>query len=363
LISIDEIDDLLNGVYSTLTPAYSYIRLGQSGELLPPSDYTTDATGTSDRSAELKLDAVFSHYHRGGTIILQRIHQFSSAIARLCRHLQLYFGFVSQANAYLTPPESQGFSAHFDTHDVFVVQITGSKKWRIYNTVVPFASPGTVNQVEHRKQYELTREVTVSAGDLLYIPRGLVHEAATSNDESLHLTLGVNPYTLADVIKEAVDSALKHCEPLRRNVSSRFLDGNLDKSKVSEAFLTAVNCLSDSIMCDVIDGKLARSFDTLKPLLPGQLAQVALATRLNNESIVALRDTVKCRLEVAEDGLNLSFHGKSLDLPRFVQMELQQLLTGEDFQVKDLVGELSDNGRLVLVRRLVQEGFIEIRPQ
>jgi hypothetical protein len=116
-------------------------------------------------------------------------------------------------------------------------------------------------------------------------------------------------------------------------------------------------------MCDVIDGKLARSFDTLKPLLPGQLAQVALATRLNNESIVALRDTVKCRLEVAEDGLNLSFHGKSLDLPRFVQMELQQLLTGEDFQVKDLVGELSDNGRLVLVRRLVQEGFIEIRPQ
>jgi hypothetical protein len=44
-------------------------------------------------------------------------------------------------------------------------------------------------------------------------------------------------------------------------------------------------------------------------------------------------------------------------------MELQQLLTGEDFQVKDLVGELSDNGRLVLVRRLVQEGFIEIRPQ
>ena len=36
-------------------------------------------------------------------------------------------------NVYVTPANSVGFVSHFDSHDVFVLQLYGSKNWRVYD--------------------------------------------------------------------------------------------------------------------------------------------------------------------------------------------------------------------------------------
>lgn len=46
--------------------------------------------------------------------------------------LQEYFGCFVGANAYLTPPNSQGFAPHYDDIEAFVLQIEGSKNWKVY---------------------------------------------------------------------------------------------------------------------------------------------------------------------------------------------------------------------------------------
>jgi bifunctional lysine-specific demethylase and histidyl-hydroxylase NO66 len=47
------------------------------------------------------------------------------------------------ANAYLTPPDAQGFEAHFDWMDAFVLQLHGSKRWLIYSQLQQYPSPDT----------------------------------------------------------------------------------------------------------------------------------------------------------------------------------------------------------------------------
>ena len=42
-----------------------------------------------------------------------------------------------QANAYITPPQNRGFDDHYDVHDVFVLQIEGTKRWIIHEPVHP----------------------------------------------------------------------------------------------------------------------------------------------------------------------------------------------------------------------------------
>lgn len=46
--------------------------------------------------------------------------------------LQEYFGCFVGANVYLTPPGSQGFAPHYDDIEAFIMQLEGSKEWRIY---------------------------------------------------------------------------------------------------------------------------------------------------------------------------------------------------------------------------------------
>ena len=52
-------------------------------------------------------------------------------LAALCRAMEKAFSSHFQANVYLSPPNAQGFGTHFDSHDVFVLQVAGSKIWTL----------------------------------------------------------------------------------------------------------------------------------------------------------------------------------------------------------------------------------------
>src|SRR5215469_8498820 len=95
-------------------------------------------------------------------------HRWPPAAA-LCRSLEAVFHCPVHANMYLTPEGAQGFDAHFDTHEVFVLQLEGSKQWRLYGE--PRALPLVDERFNiPRDQLGPVREVELSAGDLLYIP-------------------------------------------------------------------------------------------------------------------------------------------------------------------------------------------------
>ena len=56
--------------------------------------------------------------------------------------------------------------------------------------------------------------------------------------------------------------------------------------------------------------------------------------------------------------IELSFRGKRLQLPDYVELSLHQLAQATRMTVRDISGELDDAGKLVLVQFLVREGFL-----
>ena len=68
--------------------------------------------------------------------MLQALHRVWPPVLQFCQELAGELGHPVQANAYVTPPQNQGFSAHYDVHDVFVLQIAGEKRWRIHPPVL-----------------------------------------------------------------------------------------------------------------------------------------------------------------------------------------------------------------------------------
>jgi hypothetical protein len=93
------------------------------------------------------------------------------------------------------------------------------------------------------------------------------------------------------------------------------------------------------------------------PVLDGQLTQLERLRGLGLETRLERRPTV-----IAEaDGATLRFEGKRLTFPEHVTPDLEFLVTTDaPFTVRDLPGTLNKQGRYVLVRRLVREGFLRI---
>ena len=249
-----------------------------------------------------------------------------------------------QANAYYTPRDSQGLAVHHDTHDVFVLQVAGEKRWLVYEPVFPLPLKRQRYQRELGGPGEAVHDVTLQSGDTLYLPRGWLHEAVTSVTNSLHITVGVNVYTWIDAFKAALADCEQE-EAFRRSVPAE-----------GEGAADLLGPLSARLLPDLVTARRRRRFlATRRPIRGGQLSQMQALRHLGLETELARRPTVLAEL----NGTTLAFEGKRLDFPPHVADELEFIASSEEsFRAADLPGELDEESRLVLVRRLVREGFL-----
>jgi ribosomal protein L16 Arg81 hydroxylase len=324
-------------------------RLVKDGAQVPPSDYTDDIPwrpGSFSQTAS--VERVAAEFAAGATLVLQALHLWSPAVAVYCRGLEMRLGFPVQANAYLTPAAAQGFAVHHDTHDVLVLQVAGRKRWRLYE-------PKLELPLGHQRWSQdlgdvgvPVDELTVEAGDTLYVPRGSPHEAETSHEEALHLTIGLHPPTRMDALRAALESSADDVE-FRRSLAA---DGELPDHLVER--------LVGRLRPEEVARRARRRFVAgRRPILHDQFAQLRGLDQLSIHSPLQRRETVILELEHAAEAVVLVFEGKEVHFPGKAAAAVEAAAEKiGPFTPAELPGPLDEQGRLALVRRLVREGFL-----
>jgi Cupin superfamily protein len=328
-------------------------RVVKEGEKIVLADYAEDIPWSPKPfSGTARVERVAAEFERGATIVLQALQVQHPPLAAFCRELEAELGHPVQANAYYTPASAQGFAVHHDTHDVFCLQVEGEKRWLVYPPVLELPLKNQKYVPEMGAPGEPILDVTMQAGDTLYLPRGWLHQAMTSDAASLHLTVGVNVATWRDAVREALDEAAREDVEFRRGVSP---DG--------EAPEGLLELLASRLTPEAVSGRRRRSFvETRRPVRDDAFDQLRALDDLDLETPLERRATVLADLSV-DDEARLLFEGRELAFPVFVAADLEFLLEiDEPFRAGDLPGPLDDEGRLVLVRRLVREGLLRIRP-
>jgi ribosomal protein L16 Arg81 hydroxylase len=332
LLSAGDVERLLTET-AIRTPAFRLVKAGET-----VAGYTTDLswrpspfTGVAD------VRRVLEEFERGATVVLQGLHHNWLPLARYCRYLESFLGHPVQANAYFTPAGSQGLPVHHDTHEVISLQVAGTKRWLVYDPVLELPLKNQRYRSALGEPGEPVLDLTLAAGDTLYLPRGWLHQALTSADDSLHITVGVNVRRWVDEAHAALDDAESEL-PFRQSIDAEEppalpeLDADAVRLRAREQFVR-----------------------TRRPILDGQLSELRALPSLTTDDELERRDTVIADL----DGTRLVFEGKTLRFPDRLAPELQFLVAAEQpFRASELPGDLDGDGRLVLVRRLVREGFL-----
>ena len=350
LLTLDEVDRVI----TTLGLRYPTITLKNADQSVTPEDYTVQGD-------LIDVAKVYQLFEKGSTITLAYLDTVVETLAALGRNLEREFSFPFQTNVYLTPARAKGAKHHYDSHDVFVLQIAGSKQWTIYGTPVKLPLRGQDFDPLVHERGETTLEFELEAGDCVYIPRGIVHDARSGETTSLHITVGVLHWTWTDLLLEAIAEVSLNDSAFRRAVSPGFARQDFNRERAREIFRELLTRLSAKCELDAILDRFTDEFISLcPPLLRGQLGQLANLDRIALDTVVGARKGVISHVRTNREATTVDCYGREITFPAHAIEAVRFALSNFQFAVCELPDDLDDAGKLTLVRRLIREGLLMV---
>ncbi len=337
LLSLADVDHLLGA--AARRPE---VRLVKEGSPLPAERWS-HARRLGGRLVEDIADPelIFDEFAAGATVVLQGLHLTWPPIGDWCQRLQGEISHPVQANAYVSPAGATGLSTHADDHDVIVLQSVGTKRW----------------DVEGLGQVELFPD------DVLYLPAGTRHSASAQQRVSVHLTLGIPTITRRAAIERALDRS--DDERLRRPLPLGFAHRGASEGlthAMAAALAASTEVLGAFAATELAERERSRALHRRPSRRVSHLRSLAEVEALTASSLVRLRDDRRGSVSsgLADDGRALlRLRDRQLLMPSEMDPAVRALLSGDVHRIDELPG-LDDDDSLVLVRRLVREGVLQI---
>jgi hypothetical protein len=345
LLCFDDVDRLLTST-AIRTPS---VRLAKDGSVLPQSAYTRSGATLAGQPLSGLVDArkVIDLFEDGATVVLQGLHRYWPPLTRLVAELELALGHPCQANAYLTPPGSQGFAVHSDTHDVVVFQTHGSKLWEVH------AAPG--EEAEER-------EVLLEPGLSMYLPTGTPHAARARDTVSLHVTIGINQLTWRTLLDRAVGQAMDGLGADAHLPAGYLEDPDLLVDGLAERVRALADALAGTDVAAVADAQTRTFLERRNANLRGSMVDRMSLDSLAGDTLLRRRPGKPCVLQPDGNRLHLLLGDRRMTVPARITDAVERVRTlsqkGAAFTPGDL--GLDAQSALVLTRRLVREGLLEV---
>lgn len=349
---------------------YPNVRVFLAGEQLPGERFTaTWSYGRETYRRIVDVPKLLDLLGRGATINVLGLERSSAEVMSLSRALEIEAGFPVHTTAFLSPPSAVNVPPHFDMVDVIVVQVHGSKVWSVWRPTreQPLVTDTAGRLYEHGDDVVakdmLIGTYRLRAGDTLYVPRGFLHEATTTDEPSLHLAFGINVHRWIDLLeqaaKEAMASLTENTE-YRKALPVPLASPEAVRAE-AEASIRGMSAELSKGLASGLEHALraadARFLDSRAAARPGQLLDLARLANLALDDILLLRPELAFGIWSEDGRMRLSFHQKRLSLNSDLEPALRYATRGSPFRVGDLPS-LASPQQIAFARTLTTEGFL-----
>jgi len=350
-------DSLLHGPSAFEELLELFRREPSSVRLMRGNDKKSGSDSYRLVDGSLDLVGIRNDFADGFTIVADSVERYVRAIASLTQSIEVELNFPIQVNAYITPPGSRGLVPHYDDHDVLILQIQGSKIWHLYNGVdIP------PHEMQRREKAVPTdglpspSDLRLEVGDVLYLPRGLVHAADTDVEPSIHLTVGIHAPTVLTLAIGALHSLSFSDDRLNVRLPPRHLDDADVQAPLDVLLRDAVRTVEDP-------SAIAGGLDALADVLVrrGQCPPIrpsSNAAGIDGQTLVVRYQPLYSRVRAVADGVALQFATLSIGASSDHKAAMLFISKStEPFRVCDLPG-LRAEQQIELARSLIVSGFL-----
>lgn len=168
----------------------------------------------------------------GFSVQLFQPQHYCDRLWALLAAMESELGTLCGCSVYHTPGDGcQALAPHHDDVEVFILQTEGQKRWKLYEPVDGHALPREASaDLAAESLGKCLMDIVLSPGDLLYMPRGVVHQAVSLRGGAActHLTLSTYQRTawadlLGAMMPRLLESVAGASLDLRRGLPVGFL--------------------------------------------------------------------------------------------------------------------------------------------
>lgn len=270
------------------------IRLAHRGGAVPSLDYVTKgrvgAWTVSDLIDHKRLNSIITE--RSATLLMDGLNLYNMDFAALREALSNHFDSTVNLSAILTPRWSKGLSIHIDDEDVIVVQLKGTKDWNIHQPVDFSFLRG--RGIEREELTNRERSVRLRPGDLMYVPRGAPHVAASGGEGSVHLTIIIERPTISSLIEKTQHDYPVPGEGYGREYHTQLLKKALSLSDETDPELNEV--IDDSVSPAMVAQTLRALTEPLAGENQFEAAEGLVLSNSDDGSIIAAAGSTQMRV-------------------------------------------------------------------
>ena len=309
-----------------------------------------------DGAQQLRAGALQALLPQGVSLVINGVSDIVPPVARLSDAIERRLGHRTWVNAYLSFGRGSALKAHWDEHDVLVLQVHGSKRWRSFGTPVPF--PVAKHNPGSKMGTTVVWEGLLEPGDVLYLPRGEVHEAAVEGAHSVHLTVGIQTLCGIDYLGWLADQIASEVA-VRKDLTRLGGEAALHQHEI--AFKERLRAHLDSTS---VADFLAAEDQKRRPralLNMGLGEEITAATML----VPALRRRIPLSTE-SDDVVTVTIGGEPYRLSGTARRVLDLLVQRDGALLGQLVAEFSatigENALREAVADLAKQGLVGLEP-
>jgi hypothetical protein len=327
----------------------AFLRVVRAGADCPPADWTVvQDVGGPELHRVVDTAALLGLLADGATIVVNHAWRAFPGVLDLCRGLEAELSSAVWANLYATPPNEQGLAAHYDDHDVLVLQLHGVKHWQLFGAAADAPAEGNRN-VDVDSIGAGSRDIELRAGDVLYLPRHEIHRARTHQSASIHLTLGFPRTRWRDVLRHTAERAMTSPG------FQELIDGD-DRAAwpVEQKRDALLARLRDSIGSD--DVFAAGAAHTADP--DGRFVDLMELESVSLDTRVAPRPGATCSVD--REACEVRAGTRRLALPKALSEPVRRALRSEPVEIRALPLGLPDAFVLTIARDLIRVGALRV---
>ncbi len=357
----------LNRMLSELLFRVDECKAARDGEIIPSSAYVAEAPmRVMERTAPdyVNTARLLGLFAQGATLVFSQLSHKWHPLQVLKQALEKHLAATVVTNVFLTNRQSRGFSVHYDSHDIFVLQLHGAKRWSIYASPLALPLKSQAFGIGSVEKGSLIAEVILNAGDVLYLPRGYFHEARTMDTVSLHLTLGIHPYLWLDYLTDLLRRVGHQTVSLRESVPRNFLGMPAEQRMkqlrdVASDFIDRPDVASQVYASALRRKREASMFsvhDHLSAILAGH--DLAPGSRIAKREAGAVLDTVRRR-----NSIKVKYLGQTFVFPSSYEPMVEAVQERSEFTPGELPGRMAPEQKIRFVAKLIGAGFLWTLPE